>query len=105
MGVIVIHVLNALLYSSVLFLIAGGLSLIYGVMRILNLAHGNLYALGAFVSAWAIGLAISAGTPSIVFFLLLPAGAIADAAVGALIERTLLRPFYKRPEEYQLLMT
>jgi branched-chain amino acid transport system permease protein len=102
---LVIHILNALLYSSVLFLIAGGLSLIYGVMRILNLAHGNLYALGAFVSAWAIGLAISAGTPSIVFFLLLPAGAIAAAAVGALIERTLLRPFYKRPEEYQLLMT
>jgi branched-chain amino acid transport system permease protein len=102
---LVIHVLNALLYSSVLFLIAGGLSLIYGVMRILNLAHGNLYALGAFVSAWAVGLAISAGTPSIVFFLLLPAGAIAAAAVGALIERTLLRPFYKRPEEYQLLMT
>ena len=62
MGVYAIHVLNALLYSSVLFLIAGGLSLIYGVMRILNLAHGNLYALGAFVSAWAIGLAISAGT-------------------------------------------
>jgi branched-chain amino acid transport system permease protein len=102
---LVIHILNALLYSSVLFLIAGGLSLIYGVMRILNLAHGNLYALGAFVSAWAVGLAISAGTPSIVFFLLLPAGAIAAAAVGALIERTLLRPFYKRPEEYQLLMT
>ncbi|MGH8648199.1 MAG: ABC transporter permease subunit, partial [Burkholderiales bacterium] len=43
-----IHGLNALLYSSVLFLIAGGLSLIYGVMRILNLAHGSLYAIGAY---------------------------------------------------------
>ena len=42
---LVIHVLNALLYASVLFLIAGGLTLIYGVMRIVNLAHGNLYAL------------------------------------------------------------
>ena len=105
MEVIVIHVLNALLYSSVLFLIAGGLSLIYGVMRILNLAHGNLYALGAFVSAWAIGLATGPNTPSVVFFLLLPVGAIAAAIAGAVIERTLLRPFYKRPEEYQLLMT
>ncbi|HVP88133.1 MAG TPA: branched-chain amino acid ABC transporter permease [Casimicrobiaceae bacterium] len=105
MDVIVIHVLNALLYSSVLFLIAGGLSLIYGVMRILNLAHGNLYALGAFVSAWAIGLATGPNTPSVVFFLLLPVGAIAAAIAGAVIERTLLRPFYKRPEEYQLLMT
>jgi branched-chain amino acid transport system permease protein len=105
MGDLVIHVLNALLYSSVLFLIAGGLSLIYGVMRILNLAHGNLYALGAFVSAWAIGLATGPNTPSFVFFLLLPAGAFAAAAAGALIERTLLRPLYRRPEEYQLLMT
>ena len=105
MEVIAIHVLNALLYSSVLFLIAGGLSLIYGVMRILNLAHGNLYAVGAFVSAWAIGLAVSGNAPPGVLFLLLPAGAIAAAIVGAIIERTLLRPFYKRPEEYQLLMT
>jgi branched-chain amino acid transport system permease protein len=105
MEVIVIHVLNALLYSSVLFLIAGGLSLIYGVMRILNLAHGNLYALGAFVSAWVIGLVAGPNTPSVVFFLLLPAGAIAAGVAGAVIERTLLRPFYKRPEEYQLLMT
>jgi branched-chain amino acid transport system permease protein len=105
MGVFAIHILNALLYSSVLFLIAGGLSLIYGVMRILNLAHGNLYALGAFVTAWVIGLALSAGVPNFVLFLLLPAGAIAAAVAGAVIERTLLRPFYKRPEEYQLLMT
>jgi branched-chain amino acid transport system permease protein len=105
MSVFVTHILNALLYSSVLFLIAGGLSLIYGVMRILNLAHGNLYALGAFVTAWAIGMALGAGVPTPVLFLLLPAGAIAAAAAGALIERTLLRPFYKRPEEYQLLMT
>lgn len=105
MGDFAIHILNALLYSSVLFLIAGGLSLIYGVMRILNLAHGNLYAVGAFVTAWAIGLAATAGAPDAVLFLLLPAGAVVAAAAGALIERTLLRPFYKRPEEYQLLMT
>ena len=99
------HGLNALLYSSVLFLIAGGLSLIYGVMRILNLAHGNLYAIGAFVTAWAIGAASAAGAPIAVLYLLLPAGAIAAAAVGAVLEPTLLRPFYKRPEEYQLLVT
>ena len=63
MEFLVIHGFNALLYSSVLFLIAGGLSLIYGVMRILNLAHGNLYAIGAFVTAWAIGAASAAVIP------------------------------------------
>jgi branched-chain amino acid transport system permease protein len=105
MEFLVIHGLNALLYSSVLFLIAGGLSLIYGVMRIINLAHGSLYAIGAFVTAWSIGAASAAGAPNAVLLLLLPTGAIAAAAVGALLEPTLLRPFYKRPEEYQLLVT
>ena len=55
MDLLVIHLFNALLYASVLFLIAGGLSLIYGVMRIVNLAHGNLFALGAFITASAVG--------------------------------------------------
>src|SRR5579859_1540462 len=105
MGIYVVHALNALLYSSVLFLIAGGLSLIYGVMRILNLAHGSLYAIGAYVTAWAIGSAVAAGAPNALLFFLLPAGAIVAAVVGAILEPTLLRPFYKRPEEYQLLVT
>ena len=110
MDIVVIHVLNALLYASVLFLIAGGLSLIYGVMRIVNLAHGNLYAFGAYVSAWVVGLLVARaaeGTaPSTALLLLvLPAGALAAAAFGALLEPTLLRPFYKRAEEYQLLVT
>src|ERR671922_293789 len=113
MDIVAIHLLNALLYASVLFLIAGGLSLIYGVMRIVNLAHGNLYAFGAYVSAWIIGyLSISVavgeaarGARTWVLLALLPAGALAAAAVGALLEPTLLRPFYRRAEEYQLLVT
>lgn len=104
MDIVLIHLLNALLYASVLFLIAGGLSLIYGVMRIVNLAHGNLYAIGAYVTAWAVGQFV-AGSRPMMLYLLLPAGALAAAAVGAVLEPTLLRPFYKRPEEYQLLVT
>jgi branched-chain amino acid transport system permease protein len=104
MDIIVIHIFNALLYASALFLIAGGLSLIYGVMRIVNLAHGNLYAFGAYVSAWTIGL-VAGGAPTALLLLLLPAGAVAAAGAGALLEPTLLRPFYKRAEEYQLLVT
>lgn len=104
MSILGIHILNALLYASVLFLIAGGLSLIYGVMRIVNLAHGNLYALGAFVTAAAVGRWFVDARP-VVAFLILPLGALASAAVGALLEPTLLRPFYRRAEEYQLLVT
>jgi len=102
--ILVVHLFNALLYASVLFLIAGGLSLIYGVMRIVNLAHGNLFAIGAFATASAVGQWF-AGSTSGWLFLLLPTGAILAAFIGAVLEPTLLRPLYKRPEEYQLLVT
>src|SRR5215467_13918112 len=99
MDTLVVHVLNALLYASVMFLI-------YGVMRIVNLAHGNLYAFGAYVAAWAVGRALGTATEASVWlYLLLPVGAIAAAALGAVLEPTLLRPLYRRAEEYQLLIT
>ena len=104
MEILIVQFLNSVFYASILFLIAAGLSLIYGVMKIVNLAHGTFYALGAYVTAWAIGT-FAVGAPIWVLFMLLPAGAVAVAAVGAIIEPTLLRPFYKRPEEYQLLVT
>lgn len=106
MDTLLIHILNSLLYASVLFLIAGGLSLIYGVMRIVNLAHGNLYAFGAYTTAWAVGRILGsepAANPAL--YALLPVGAVAAAALGAVLEPTLLRPLYKRAEEYQLLIT
>jgi branched-subunit amino acid ABC-type transport system permease component len=110
MDVFLIGILNTLAYASVLFLIASGLSLIYGVMRIVNLAHGNLYAFGAYVSAWAVGQALGGSyigsvTPSPWLYLLLGAGAVAAAGLGAVLEPTLLRPLYRRAEEYQLLIT
>jgi branched-chain amino acid transport system permease protein len=108
-NIVIIQLLNALFYAAVLFLIAAGLSLIYGVMRIVNLAHGTLYALGAYVSAWAVGGALGAALANNLglagLFLVLPAGAFAIAALGAVLEPTLLRPFYRRPEEYHLLAT
>ena len=76
MDTLVVHLLNALLYASVMFLIAGGLSLIYGVMRIVNLAHGNLYAFGAYVTAWAVGRALGTATEaSLWLYMILPVGA------------------------------
>ena len=98
------QLLNSLFYASILFLIASGLSLVYGVMRIVNMAHGNLYAVGAYVAAWAVGLVANHLHVSLLLVLLL-IGAAAAALAGALLEPTLLRPLYQRPEEYQLLMT
>jgi branched-chain amino acid transport system permease protein len=109
MDILILQILNSIFYAAVLFLIAAGLSLIYGVMRIVNLAHGTFYALGAYVSAWAVGSVFGAaaigGWSLVGQLLLLPAGALAIAAVGAVIEPILLRPLYRRPEEYVLLIT
>lgn len=109
MDILIIQILNSIFYAAVLFLIAAGLSLIYGVMRIVNLAHGTLYALGAYVSAWAVGGAVGSALGSNLGLagqlLLLPIGAFAIALVGAVVEPTLLRPLYRRPEEYVLLIT
>lgn len=104
MDILVIQVLNSFFYASVLFLIAAGLSLIFGVMGIINMAHGSLYALGAYVTAWVI-TAVPGDLPFVVLLLLLPVGAVAVALAGLVIEPTLIRPLYKRPEEYQLLIT
>lgn len=104
MDVLLIHTLNSLFYASILFLIASGLTLVYGVMRIVNMAHGNLYAFGAYSAAWAVGLVSAYVHPGVLFIMLL-AGALAAAVLGAILEPTLLRPLYQRAEEYQLLMT
>jgi branched-chain amino acid transport system permease protein len=104
---LVSQILNSLFYASILFLIASGLSLVYGVMRIVNMAHGNLYAFGAYVAAWAVGLVVTwrPDTNPVLLFVVLGAGALAAGAAGAVLEPTLLRPLYRRAEEYQLLMT
>lgn len=104
MDTLVIQVLNSLFYASILFLIACGLTLVYGVMRIVNMAHGNLYALGAYVAAWSVGL-VAGRFPPAALFLLLLVGAGAAALAGAILEPTMLRPLYRRAEEYQLLIT
>jgi branched-subunit amino acid ABC-type transport system permease component len=75
MDILVLQIFNSLFYASVLFLIAAGLSLIFGVMRIVNMAHGTFYAVGAFVTAWLVGRAAALGLPAGWMFLLIPVGA------------------------------
>jgi branched-chain amino acid transport system permease protein len=74
-------------------------------MRIVNMAHGTFFAVGAFATAWLVGRAIALGVPAGWTFLLIPVGALVVALVGIVIEPLLLRPFYRRAEEYQLLVT
>ena len=105
MSILAVQLLNSLFYASVLFLIAAGLSLIFGVMRIVNLAHGSLFAVGAYIAAWLVARAIGFGVPVIWLLLVIPVAALAVALIGIVIEPLLLRPFYRRAEEYQLLVT
>jgi branched-chain amino acid transport system permease protein len=104
-SILIVQLLNSLFYASVLFLIAAGLSLIFGVMRIVNLAHGSLFAIGAYIGAWLVGRMIGLGVPAVWLLLAIPVAALAVALIGIVIEPLLLRPFYRRAEEYQLLVT
>ena len=85
-----------------LFIVASGLSLIFGVLRVLNFAHGSFYMLGAY-AAWQIAQWIGTFTGS--FWLAVLGSAIAVALLGGVIERLLLRHLYGRDDLYQLLFT
>jgi branched-subunit amino acid ABC-type transport system permease component len=94
--------LGGLTTAMFLFLIASGLSLVFGVMRVLNFAHGSFYMLGAYL-AWQVvrWLAPALGA----FWPAALAAALGVALLGGLIERLLLRHLYGREELYQLLFT
>lgn len=99
-------VVDGIIYSSWLFILAAGLTLIYGVMKILNIAHGSLYALGAYLSATLCGAWLGAGYAPVGSFAMLAAAALAvGVTMGPLIERGLLRWNYGRDEVVLLLVT
>lgn len=100
----VIYILNGLYFASFLFLTSLGLSIILGVMGILNLAHGSLFAIGAFIAAWIIG-SLGAKAPVTIFFLGLFAALGLSGLMGLILETTIIRPMYRRALEYQLLIT
>ncbi len=87
-----------------LFLVAAGLQLVFGVQKILNLACGSFYALGAYLGASAVAWALGAGLPATLFLGVLLASGLALGAIGPPIER-LLRTTYHRDESFQLLLT
>lgn len=93
-------------YSSWLFLAAVGLTLIYGVMKIVNVAHGSFYALGAYVAASVVGVWTANDFPPILsYFAMFVAAVVAGFIVGPLMERVLLRYQYEKDEVVILLIT
>jgi len=97
-------VLGGTFHAAVLFLVAAGLQLVFGVQKIVNLACGSFYALGAYFGITAVGIAIKLGMPPPLFLPLLIVAGLAVGVVGLPIERV-LRRVYRRDESYQLLIT
>ncbi len=95
---ILIQLLNGLQYGLLLFLVASGLTLVFGIMGIINLAHGSFYMIGAYL---AFSLARFTGN----FFLALLLGIAVAVVLGIVLEWLLFRHLYDRDHLYQVLMT
>jgi branched-chain amino acid transport system permease protein len=95
---VLIQILNGVQYGLLLFLVASGLTLVFGIMGVINLAHGSFYMVGAYLAYWLtrefnhLGWAILVGIPIAVL-------------VGLALERLLIRHFYHRDHLYQVLLT
>ncbi len=100
----ILAICDGLSYAALVFLVSVGLSLIFGVLRIVNVAHGSLYAYGAYTAA-TLGLLVAPISPWLTFPALLVASVLVGAIIGGFIERFLLRPVYRREEVLQLLIT
>ena len=97
----IVQLLNGLAGASSLFLVAAGLSLIFGVTRIVNFAHGSFFMLGVYI-AYTLVEKLGAGLG---FWPALALSALAVGAIGAAVEVLLLRRIYRAPELFQLLAT
>ena len=96
--IFLIQALNGIQYGLLLFLVASGLTLIFGIMGIINLAHGSFYMIGAY-------LAFSLTRPMGNFWLALAAGVVIAALLGAALEWLVIRFLYERDHLYQVLLT
>jgi len=99
---LIIQSLSGLTYAMFLFLIASGLSLIFGILRVLNFAHGSLYMVGAYLTYSFVSLFINAPGQ---FWWAVISASLAVALIGGFIERFFLSRLYIREELSQLLFT
>ncbi|HEY5673356.1 MAG TPA: branched-chain amino acid ABC transporter permease [Malonomonas sp.] len=93
-----VQLLNAVQYGFLLFLVASGLTLLFGIMGIINLAHGSFYMLGSYLAYWLTGVT---GNLWLGILLGLPIAML----VGYLVERLAISSLYKRDHLYQVLLT
>ncbi|MEI7737823.1 MAG: branched-chain amino acid ABC transporter permease [Betaproteobacteria bacterium] len=98
-GILILEqALNGLQFGLMLFLLASGLTLVFGIMDMINLAHGALYMIGAFLTAWIVQFTQS-------FFLSVFLAVILTSLFGMLLEKTLLKTLYARDHMSQVLAT
>src|SRR5258706_11970508 len=97
--------MGGVFHAAILFLVAAGLQVVFGVQKIFNLACGSFYALGAYSGVSAVAYFTGHGGPSALFILPLALGGLAVGLIGIVVERGLLRFVYDRDETFQLLLT
>ena len=99
-------VFDGVAYAAMVFMVAVGLTMIFGVLRILNVAHGSFYAIGAYITA-SVGLyLIAAGAPAwIAYPVMIVAACVVGIALGGPIEKLLLSRIYSKEDALQLLVT
>ena len=103
---VTIILFDGLSYAATLFLLSVGLTVVFGVLRILNISHGGIYALGAYMGTWLALWGLDVGLPPVVTYLMLFIGAIIiGSLIGPFIERVLLRRIYGSDMHIQLLLT
>jgi len=93
-----IQLLNAVQYGLLLFLLSSGLTLIFGIMGVINLAHGSFYMIGAYLAYWLAKLTGS-------LWLAIPLGIVITFGIGLVLETTIISRLYKRDHLYQVLLT
>ena len=102
---LLVQALNGLASASSLFIIAAGLTIVFGVTRIVNFAHGSFYMLGAYLGVTLIPRLLAASSTFPAFLAGVLAAAVAVGAIGIAMELVLLRRIYAVPELFQLLAT
>ncbi len=106
MRILTIIVMDGVISAAILFLISVGLTLVYGVLRILNISHGGIYAFGAYLATFLMLTVLGVGGHPYLTYLMLLVGAIIIGMVtGPIIERLFLRRIYGSDIHIQLLLT